>query len=60
MEKKFQNETIYEAFKIEFAGDEIVFQAYDKENNFQIFAPYYPRVSCVHCNKINIILSMTV
>ena len=60
MQQKFQNETLYDEFKREFAGDKIVFQPYDKENNFQIVAPYQPCVSCVHCNKINIILSMTV
>ena len=62
MQQKFENEgaAIYEMFKIEFAGDEILFQTYDNENNFEIVAPYLPCVSCVHCNKINVILYMTV
>ena len=60
MQQRFQNETIYHQFTIEFAGDEIVFQPYDNENNFQILEPYQQSVSCVICNKINIILYMTV
>ena len=58
MQQKFKYEGA--VFRIEFEGGEILFETYDNENNFEIFPLYHPCVSCVHCNKINIILYMTV